>query len=190
MIPWERNCRGEKALRSRLWRLSFPGIPPSRHYPSSGRGAEWSPRRRKKPHRTGSWQSSSIRMTLLLMRRFLRHSGASALGSTVPSSPLALTLWKSRFRSGGVNTLDLKRTNALLFQRAAPVPGEGSIIGPPFRYIVCLFFSQSIGQFLLKSTQHSKKMLGRRERPWGNWYKFICLMKLLQLSQISLFPFN
>lgn len=167
VIPWERTCRGVRALRSRLWRLSFPGTPPSRHYPSSGRVAEWSPRRRKKPHRTGSSQSSSIRMTLiLLMRRFLRHSGASALGSTVPSSRLALTVWKSRFRSGDVNTLDLKRSNALLFQRAAPVPGEGSIIGPPFRYIVLFFQSVSWAVFV-KFHSAQQKNVGAQGAPLG-----------------------
>lgn len=78
--------------------------------------------------------SSGTRGLLLSARRFRRPD-------------LALTLWKSRFRSGDANTLDLKRSNALLYQRAAPVPGEGSIVGPPFRYIVLFYSVSQLGSF-------------------------------------------
>lgn len=97
--------------------------------------------------------SSGTRGLLLSARRFRRPHSPWRFGS--PASDQVVS-----------THLDLKRTNALLFQRAAPVPGEGSIIGPPFRYIV--FFSVSqMGSFCKIPLSTAKKCWGARGAPGG-----------------------
>lgn len=153
-IPWEPVGTGWWALCSRPWRWASPGTPPSRHCPSIGRGAEWSPRRRKKPHRTDSWQSSCWMLTILLqLLRFLRHSGASALGLTVPSSrlspcplgslsarPLCASPDQRCCKTNSTGSFPLRRCQCGTLVDI----GEVSIIGSPFRYVIVVAVSQEL----------------------------------------------